>query len=75
MLPISDRMVTFSATRIGSSDTYTCAKTNVTLEKGKFYRNLGTITLVRQQLWPWPLQKVLEGAFEVAGVIGKGSLP
>ena len=48
LLPISGKTVTFSATRKGSTDTYSCTKTNVTLEKGKFYRNLGTITLVRQ---------------------------
>ena len=48
MLPISGNTVTFTATRKGSTDTYTCTKSNVTLQKGKFYRNLGTITLVRQ---------------------------
>lgn len=48
LLPISGKTVTFSATRKGSTETYTCTKTNVTLEKGKFYRNLGTTTLVRQ---------------------------
>ena len=48
MLPIENKTVTFKATRKGSTDTYICTKSNVTLEKGKFYRNLGTITLVRQ---------------------------
>ena len=50
LLPISDKTVTFSYTQSQSSGsvTYSCTKTNVTLEKGKFYRNLGTITLVRQ---------------------------
>ena len=48
LLPIENKTVTFTATRKGSTDTYTCTKSNVTLEKGKFYRNLGTITLVRQ---------------------------
>ena len=48
MLPIENKTVTFTATRNGGTDIYTCTKTNVTLEKGKFYRNLGTITLVRQ---------------------------
>ena len=50
MLPVSGTTVTFSYTETTSSGqvTYTCTKTNVTLQKGKFYRNLGTITLVRQ---------------------------
>lgn len=50
LLPISGKTVTFSYTETQSSGqvTYSCTKTNVTLEKGKFYRNLGTITLVRQ---------------------------
>lgn len=50
LLPISDKTVTFSYTQSQSSGpvTYSCTKTNVTLQKGKFYRNLGTITLVRQ---------------------------
>ena len=50
MLPVSGKTVTFSYTETTSSGqvTYTCTKTNVTLQKGKFYRNLGTITLVRQ---------------------------
>lgn len=50
LLPISGKMVTFSYTEttISGQVTYACTKTNVTLEKGKFYRNLGTITLVRQ---------------------------
>ena len=49
MLPISNKTVTFTAKLMDSStETYTCTKTNVTLEKGKFYRNLGTITLVKQ---------------------------
>ena len=47
MLPIENKTVTFTATRKGGTDTYTCTKTNVTLEKGKFYRNLGTITMVK----------------------------
>ena len=50
LLPISGKTVTFSYTQSQSSGsvTYSCTKSNVTLEKGKFYRNLGTITLVRQ---------------------------
>ena len=50
MLPVSGKTVTFSYTQSQSSGpvTYSCTKTNVTLEKGKFYRNLGTITLTRQ---------------------------
>lgn len=50
LLPISDKTVTFSYTQSQGSGpvTYSCTKTNVTLVKGKFYRNLGTITLVRQ---------------------------
>ena len=50
LLPISGKTVTFSYTQLQSlgSVTYSCTKSNVTLEKGKFYRNLGTITLVRQ---------------------------
>ena len=50
LLPISDKTVTFSYTQSQNSGsvTYSCTKTNVTLVKGKFYRNLGTITLVRQ---------------------------
>ena len=50
LLPISGKTVTFSYTQSQGSGnvTYSCTKTNVTLEKGKFYRNLGTITLVRQ---------------------------
>lgn len=50
LLPISGKTVTFSYTEttISGQVTYACTKTTVTLEKGKFYRNLGTITLVRQ---------------------------
>ena len=48
MLPIENKTVKFTTTRKGGTDTYSCTKSNVTLEKGKFYRNLGTITLVRQ---------------------------
>ena len=48
LLPISGKTVTFTATLKGTTYTYSCTKSNVTLEKGKFYRNLGTITLVRQ---------------------------
>ena len=50
LLPISGKTVTFSYTETTSSGEviYSCNKTNVTLEKGKFYRNLGTITLVKQ---------------------------
>lgn len=50
LLPISDKTVTFSYTQSQSSGpvTYSFTKSNVTLQKGKFYRNLGTITLVRQ---------------------------
>ena len=50
LLPITGKTVTFSYTETQSSGdvTYSCTKSNVTLEKGKFYRNLGTITLTRQ---------------------------
>ena len=50
MLPIENKTVTFSYTETQSSGevTYRSFKLNVTLEKGKFYRNLGTITMVKQ---------------------------
>ena len=51
LLPISGKTVTFSYTETLSSSstaTYSCTKQNVTLEKGKFYRNIGTITMVKQ---------------------------
>ena len=50
LLPISGKTVTFSYTETQSSGkvNYTCTKENVTLQKGKFYRNLGTITLTKQ---------------------------
>ena len=48
MLPIENKTVTFTATLKGTTYTYSCTKSNVTLQKGKFYRNLGTITMVRQ---------------------------
>ena len=49
MLPIENKTVTFSYTETQSSGevTYRFFKSNVTLEKGKFYRNLGTITMVK----------------------------
>ena len=49
MLPIENKTVTFSYTETQSSGkvTYRSFKSNVTLEKGKFYRNLGTITMVK----------------------------
>lgn len=51
ILPIENKTVTFTATRKGSTDdTYTIVKLNVTLEKGKFYRNLGTITLLKSNV-------------------------
>jgi len=50
LLPIEGKTVTFSFQRLtsGGTVTYSATKTNVTLEKGKFYRNLPTIYLVKQ---------------------------
>ena len=50
LLPIEGKTVTFSYQRLtsGGTVTYSATKTNVTLEKGKFYRNLPTIYLVKQ---------------------------
>ena len=51
MLPIDNKTVKFTATRKGSTDdTYIFAKLNVTLQKGHFYRNLGTITLLKSNV-------------------------
>ena len=49
MLPIENKTVTFSytETQFSGEVTYRSFKSNVTLEKGKFYRNLGTITMVK----------------------------
>lgn len=51
MLPIENKAVTFSYRETQSSGqvVYRCTKPNVTLEMGKFYRNLGTITMIKQR--------------------------
>ena len=50
MLPIENKAVTFSYRETQSSGQvlYRCTKPNVKLEMGKFYRNLSTITMIKQ---------------------------